>query len=97
MQPLALQATLHVGERDDDGVDAPGLDLRPELVDRQGWWFRHVLFLSDEATQQRGGRVAVLLHHRPRPVRVAAENGGDDLLRAGCPSARCCAAGPGWP
>ena len=97
VQPLALQATLHVGERDDDGVDVARLDLRAQLVDGQGWWFRHVLFLSDEATQQRGGGVAVLLHHRPAPGPRRRRGWRRRPARAGRRSARCCAAAPGWP
>ena len=33
MDPLALQATLHVGEGHDDGVDVAVVDLAAELVD----------------------------------------------------------------
>jgi hypothetical protein len=32
---LALQASLHVGERHDYGVDAPLGDISPQLLDRQ--------------------------------------------------------------
>ena len=32
---LAEQAALHVGERDDDGVDRPALDVAFQLVERQ--------------------------------------------------------------
>jgi hypothetical protein len=31
-ESLALKAALHVGEREQDGVDSPLLDLTPELV-----------------------------------------------------------------
>ena len=35
VEPFSHQATLHVGERDDDGVDRARLDLRSKLVYRQ--------------------------------------------------------------
>ena len=35
MNALAHQPSLHVRERDDDGVDRPGIDVRSELVQRQ--------------------------------------------------------------
>ncbi len=83
MQPLALQASLHVGEGDDDRVDVTRLDLGAELLDGQCRWLCHGSFLSDQATKQRGGRIAVLLHRHPGAVRVAAEDGVDDLLVLG--------------
>ena len=35
VEALAHQPALHVGERSDDGVDRPALDLLPQLVDGQ--------------------------------------------------------------
>jgi hypothetical protein len=35
VQALALKASLHVGEGDDDGVDVPGEDVGSQLVDRE--------------------------------------------------------------
>ena len=35
VEPLAHESPLHVGECDDDRVDRAGLDLRPQLVQRQ--------------------------------------------------------------
>jgi hypothetical protein len=37
-QPLALEAALHVGDREQHRVDAPGVDLGPQLLDRQCPW-----------------------------------------------------------
>ena len=35
VQPLALQAALHVAHREDDGVDAAARDLRAQFLQRQ--------------------------------------------------------------
>jgi len=35
VEPLALQASLHVGDRDDDGIDLIAVDERGQLLQRQ--------------------------------------------------------------
>ena len=35
MEAFSHEPALHIGERDDDGVDYPGLDLNPQLVERK--------------------------------------------------------------
>src|SRR5580700_3997335 len=45
LHTLTHQASLHVGERDDDGVDVPGIDQFGELVKRE-----HVSYLPSLAT-----------------------------------------------
>ena len=82
VQPLALQPALHVGEGDDDGVDLAGLDPRPQLVDARGAGRCGVMDVlsqcasvsAQQAAQQRGRVVAVLLHRAPRLGRLALED-----------------------
>ena len=78
MQPLALQAALHVGEREHDGVDLAGVDaLRAGPPwSGGGRCGAHVspsasssgVVVSQQAAQQRGRVVAVLLHDLARPL-----------------------------
>ena len=101
MDPLALQPSLHVGERDDDGVDRrrPRSSARSSL-DGQ----RAVVSVmsspcpvrsAQQSAQQRGGGVAVLLHRRPGRGRRRRRGWPRRRRRAGRWSARCCAAAPG--
>ena len=99
VHPLALQATLHVGERDDDGVDVARLDLRAQLVDGQcgGGFAMSLLSSSDagHAAARRSRRSAPPSPPAPGPRRRRGWRRRP--ARAGRWSARCCAAGPGWP
>jgi len=38
---LALQTSLHIGDRRDDRVDGPRLDLRAQLLNGQPWCSGH--------------------------------------------------------
>ena len=55
VDPLAHQAALHVGERDDDRVDRAALDLAPQLV--QGEHVRILYEIPRDLTPAHAGRV----------------------------------------
>jgi hypothetical protein len=54
-QPLALESALHVGDGEQHRVDAPGVDLGSQLLDRQCPWHGPPFPMALFVVESRGG------------------------------------------
>ena len=97
MQPLALQPPLHVGERDHDGVDLPGVDPCRQLLHAQVAVVAHVSLSSLIPAARAAARPCRRSGAPSRAVPATASRAriASTIGRAGRRSARCSSSAPG--